>query len=103
MIIEDLGHTIAQASDMDQALVLLNSDQPFDAMFSDIRLRASVRGGYELATAAVAIRPRLRVLYTTGNTLTDDMRRQFVEGAAYLQKPYTPSQLQKSLQDLLAA
>lgn len=102
LILEDLGHVTAQAGDMSEALGFLNSTQPFDAMFSDIRLKTMSSGGYDLADRAVGLRPTLRVLYTTGNTLTDDMRARFVEGARYLQKPYSEKQLQDSVTQLLA-
>jgi FixJ family two-component response regulator len=43
------------------------------------------------------------VLYTTGNTINDKMKTLFVEGAHFLQKPYTQHQLQDSVEKLLAA
>jgi hypothetical protein len=43
------------------------------------------------------------VLYTTGNTINDKMKMMFVEGAHFLQKPYTQIQLQNSVEALLAA
>jgi hypothetical protein len=45
----------------------------------------------------------LRVLYTTGNSITDKMKALFVEGAHFLPKPYVEQQLQDSMEGLLAA
>ena len=45
----------------------------------------------------------LRVLYTTGNFVTDKMKALFVEGMECLRKPYTQDQLQDSVEALLAA
>ncbi len=60
-------------------------------------------GGYELAHEAIERRPNLRVLYTTGKRIDDETKALFVAGAHFLQKPYTQRQLQKSVEDLLAA
>jgi hypothetical protein len=45
----------------------------------------------------------LPVLYVTGNFMTDEMTASFVDGGHFLQKPYSPSQLQHSVEKLLAA
>ena len=90
MIVQDLGHQTLVASDPDEALVHLQSPQPIDALFTDIRLKSNVFGGFELARQAITLRPELRVLYTTGSSLTDKMQALFVENAHFMQKPYTP-------------
>ncbi len=103
MMIQDWGHDTFSASDENEALSFLRSDQHIDALFTDIHLKDSVLGGCELAHQAIELRPKLRLLYTTGNILTDKMKALFVEGTKCLRKPYTPQQLQDSLSDLLAA
>jgi DNA-binding NtrC family response regulator len=103
MMVQDLGHETLVASNVDEALALLQSPQPIDALFTDIRLKSNVLGGFELARQAVGLRPELRVLYTTGNSTTDKMNTMFVENAHFMQKPYTPGQLQTSMEKLLAA
>jgi CheY-like chemotaxis protein len=103
MVVQDLGHQTLVASDPDEALVHPQSGQPIDGLFTDIRLKSNVLGGFELAQQAIALRPELRVLYTTGSSLTDKMRALFVDGAHFMQKPYTPAQLNDSMEELLAA
>ena len=103
MMIEDWGHQALSASAIGEALSLLRSPQHIDALFTDIYLRAAVLGGCELAHQAMKLRPQLRVLYTTGNAVTDRLKALFVEGAHFLPKPYTPLQLQHSVDGLLAA
>ena len=103
MIIRDLGHQTLTASDVDEALSILRSPQHIDAMFTDIYLKALVQGGCVLAHQAIALRPNLRVLYTTGNTVTDKMKAQLIKGAQFLRKPYMQHQLQNSIGELLAA
>ena len=103
LLVQDWGHHILSASDVDEALSILCSPQHIDLLFTDIYLKARVLGGCELAHQAVELRPQLRVLYTTGNSITDKMKAQFVERAHFLCKPYTPHQLQDSVAHLLAA
>jgi CheY-like chemotaxis protein len=103
MTIQDWGYDTLSASDADEALIFLRSSQVIDALFTDIYLKTAVLGGCELAHQAIELRPRMRVLYTTGNYVTDKIKARFVEGMQCLRKPYTPHQLQDSLEELLAA
>src|SRR5471030_3119908 len=89
MMIQEWGHQTLTSSDVDEALLLLRSAQPIDALFTDIYLKTAVLGGCELARQAIALRPKLRVLCTTGNSVTDKMKALLVEGTHFLRKPYT--------------
>ena len=103
MLIQDWGHHTLSASDGEEALSILRSSQHIDALFTDIYLKTAVLGGCELAHQAIKLRPKLRVLYTTGNSVTDKMKALFVEGTHFLRKPYTHHQLQVSVEGLVAA
>lgn len=103
MMIQDWGHQTLSACDVDEALLQLHSPQHIDALFTDIYLKTAVHGGCDLALRAIALRPNLRVLYTTGNNITDKMKALLVEGAQFLGKPYTQRQLQDSIKEILAA
>ena len=103
MMIQDWGHETLAASDVDEALLILRSARHIDALFTDIYLKDMVVGGCDLAHQAIALRPKLRVLYTTGNSITDKMKALLVEGTHFLRKPYTQQQLQSSVEELLVA
>ena len=103
LMIQDWGHQTFSASDVDEALVFLRSPKHIDVLFTDIYLKTAVLGGIELAHKAIELRPELRVLYTTGNAITDIMKSQLIEGTHCLRKPYTPTHLQHSFEGLLAA
>ncbi len=94
LVVADLGHAALTASDLAGALRHLTSPHPIDALFVDIRLAALAFGGYDVANQAIGLRPDLPVLYTSGSTLTDDMTGRFVPGGLFLQKPYSPAQLE---------
>ena len=91
MMVQDCGHDNLSATDVDEAPSLLRSPQRIDALFTDIYLKTSVHGGCDLAHQAIRLRPKLRVLYTTGNFVTEKMKALFVDGAHFLGKPYTPA------------
>jgi CheY-like chemotaxis protein len=101
MVIQDWGHDTLLASDIDEALSLLRSPRHIDALFTDICLKKAVLGGYEIAHQAIALRPELRVIYATGNTINDKVAALFVAGAQFLQKPYSQLQLQNAVEELL--
>jgi CheY-like chemotaxis protein len=100
-LIQEFGHHTHSASDMDEALLFLRSGQHVDALVADIRLKTAPLGGLELARQAIRLRPQLRVLYTTGSSI-NKFSDLFVDGAHFLRKPYTQSQLQYSVEQLLA-
>ena len=99
--IEDLGHNILLAGDVGEALAHLSASHWIDALFVDIRLQKLDLGGYDIANHAIKARPDLRVLYTSGSTLTAHMTDQFVGGGRFIQKPYSNEQLEVSIGQLL--
>lgn len=103
LVLAELGHSILSACDVDEAFLQLNHPQHIDALFVDIRLNTASLGGFDIANHAIKSRPSLRVLYTSGTIFNAEMKAAFVEGAHFLQKPYSESQLQNSVEDLLAA
>jgi DNA-binding NtrC family response regulator len=106
-ILQDNGHQTLSAGAVDQALALIQTEQPIDLLFTDINLAPDlaaglVHPGLELAQQALKLRPGLRVLYTTGQGITDGMKALFVEGFDFLPKPYDLDQLVARVNDLLA-
>jgi CheY-like chemotaxis protein len=102
LTVQDWGYQTLAANDAEAALEILRSPQHIDLLFTDIYLKTSVSGGFALAREAIKLRPQLRVLYTTGNFITDAMRALFLDEAECIRKPYTPRQLQTSFEHMLA-
>lgn len=94
MMVEDWCDSVLSASDVKTGLALLRSPQQIDLLFTDIYLKTDVFGGCDLAREAIAIRPNLRVLYTTGNSTTDKLKDMFVDGSQFIGKPYSRHQLE---------
>ena len=94
--LREQGHETFSAATRDQALAVLEVAK-IDLLFVDIGLYEHREVGLDLAKQAVERNPELKVLYTTGQTVTDGMKALFVQNAALLTKPYTVEQLQAIL------
>jgi DNA-binding NtrC family response regulator len=94
--LREQGHETFSAATRDQALAVLETAE-IDLLFVDVGLYEHREGGLDLAKQAVERNPDLKVLYTTGQTVTDGMKALFVQNAALLTKPYTVEQLQTIL------
>jgi DNA-binding NtrC family response regulator len=92
-ILQESGHETLSATNVDEALALLRSDQTIDVLFTDIELLNALHGGIDLAQESVRLRPKIHVVYTSGREVTDGMRALFVEHSLYLRKPYAAAQL----------
>jgi CheY-like chemotaxis protein len=101
-VLEGLGHSIVSTSSQTGALALLETED-LDVLFTDIRLPENNLAGFELARQARERHPSLKVLYTTGQTVDDQMTAYYVEGAAMLPKPYTDYALKNALEGVLNA
>jgi CheY-like chemotaxis protein len=92
-ILQDAGHRTVSAATVPEALALLQGDITVEAIFTDLQLVENGPGGIELATEARNSLPKVKVLYTTGEGITDGTKALMVEGSAFLPKPYTPDDL----------
>ncbi|MCI3953794.1 MAG: Blue-light-activated protein, partial [Burkholderiales bacterium] len=76
------------ARDGAEALVILKGPAPIDLLYNDIVMPGGMTG-IDLAREATALRPGLKVLYTSGyteNTIVHD--GQLGAGSQFLNKPY---------------
>jgi DNA-binding NtrC family response regulator len=95
--LQEHGHQTVSAATAEEALAALGVADHIDVLFTDLGLKDNLQAGLGLAKEAVKRRPGLKVLYTTGQGITDGMKAMMVEGSALLPKPYTVDQLQSSL------
>jgi CheY-like chemotaxis protein len=101
--IEEQGHKVLSAATADEALEILKGPEAVDALFVDIILKGDMEAGIELAKLAVELKHDLKVLYSTGLTVTEDMKALVVPGSIILEKPYSEDQLLASLSVLRGA
>ena len=95
--LREQGHNTVSAASAAETLAALKAADGIDVLFTDIGLGDEHQGGLDLAKEARQQRPDLKVLYTTGQSVTDGMKAMMVDGAAILEKPYTVEQLQHTL------
>jgi signal transduction histidine kinase len=97
------GYQVIEAGDGAEALALLRSaTDRIDLLVTDVVMPGL--NGRELGAAALAARPSLRVLYTSGYTL-DELARTGLDRAAvaFLEKPYDVRRLASRVRALLDA
>jgi len=95
--LREQGHQTVSAATPEEALAIFEVVDRVDVMFTDVILKGDIHAGLELAKEAVHRRPDLKVLFTTGSSITDGMKAMMVERSAVLEKPYTVDQLQTAL------
>jgi len=101
--VEDWGYRVLEAGTVAEALLFLRSSQPIALLFTDINLHGVPLGGCDLAREAIGLRPKLNVVYTTGNFISTEMSARFVADSRVLRKPYSLGQLKDCFSTLLAA
>ena len=95
--LEEQNHRTLSAATPDDAFAILTGREAVDALFVDIILNGNMQAGIELAKRAVELKPGLKVVYSTGLPVTDDLKALLVPGSVILEKPYTVDQLLTSL------
>ena len=99
--LRELGYTVVQASDGNQALQQVQCQPRIDVMFTDIVMPDMT--GRELVDQARKSRPDLKVLYTTGYTRNAVVHNGVLDrDVAFLPKPFTLEQLAAKIRDVLA-
>ncbi len=86
MLVE-LGYGVVETGSGEEALAVLEKRDDITLLFTDIVMPGMT--GRELAERAQAIRPSLKLLYTTGYTRNAIVHNGMVDqGVAFVQKPF---------------
>jgi CheY-like chemotaxis protein len=102
-VLEDLGYKVISAPDGPSAIKLLEMAGPIDLLFTDVVLPGRMNGR-NLADAAVASAPGLKVLFTSGYTRDAVVTNGTLEtGADVLPKPFTYKDLAAKVRQVLDA
>jgi PAS domain S-box-containing protein len=102
-ILEDHGHAVLSARHGRDALLTAERyERPIDLVVTDVVMPEM--GGGELVERLVARRPNLKVLYISGYT-DDEVLRRGVQGstASFLHKPFTTEDLMRRVREVLDA
>jgi signal transduction histidine kinase/CheY-like chemotaxis protein len=103
-VLANEGYIVFAAGDAAQALVLLEDKARWlDLLLTDVVLPRGLQGD-ALAEEALALRPRLPILFMSGHPRESLMHdRDLREGINYLSKPFTPDALIRKVQEVLNA
>ncbi|WP_297296466.1 hybrid sensor histidine kinase/response regulator [uncultured Methylovirgula sp.] len=100
-ILRDLGFDVREAKNASEALAILHSGVDLVLLFSDVGLPGVT--GAELAEEALKLRPKLKVLLTTGYAQDSMIERcRFVYGIQVLPKPFTRAELAEKISIVLS-
>lgn len=100
--LRELGYHVVHAADAADALRQLEAHPTVELLFTDIVM--PVTNGRKLADQAVAKRPDLKVLFTTGFTRNAVVHNGMLDpGVNFIAKPFTIEQLAKKVRDVLDA
>jgi two-component system cell cycle sensor histidine kinase/response regulator CckA len=100
-ILEDHGHGVLTARHgRDAMLIAERYERPIDLLVTDVVMPEM--GGGELVERLMARRPNLKVLYISGYT-NDEVLRRGVQGApaSFLHKPFTSDDFMRRVRDVL--
>jgi signal transduction histidine kinase/ActR/RegA family two-component response regulator len=102
-MLEELGYQVDSATNPDEALAYVHgADRPPDLLLTDVVLPGM--NGRELAEQLLAFYPELRVVFTSGYTEDDVLRRGVAsEKVHFLPKPFSPTRLAQILREALDA
>ncbi len=95
------GYNLLEADDGEEAIALLRRDgRPIHLLITDVIMPKM--GGKELSDRLAADRPEMKVLFVSGYVDNEILREQrFERGEAYLQKPFAPQTLLRTVRRML--
>ena len=97
--LEDLGYHGARRGERPAALALLDTHPEIDLLFTDMIMPGGMTGA-DLAIAARAKRPGIKVLLTSGYAEPDVVKRGLAADAKWLRKPYSSLDLARTLREM---
>ncbi len=94
-----LGYQVLEAENGTTGLAMLAKRPDIAAIFTDVVMPGGMRGD-QLAEAALAAKPGVKILFTSGYA-EPAIARQWPGADAWLKKPYTAAELARKIRDVL--
>jgi CheY-like chemotaxis protein len=98
-MIEQAGFEILEASNGDEAILLLEARRDITVLFTDIEMPGSM-DGLRLAQAVRGRWPPIKIIATSGRCVVRD--GDLPSGGLFLPKPYSSTQISSALRELTA-
>jgi CheY-like chemotaxis protein len=98
-MVKEAGFEVLEATNADEAIVLLEARRDITAVFTDIEMPGSM-DGFRLAKAVRGRWPPIKIITTSGRYVLRD--GDLPSGGLFLAKPYSSDQISSALRDLTA-
>jgi DNA-binding NtrC family response regulator len=100
-VLKRRGHTVEAVTTVADALRILDTGKRYDLIIADLMMPQA--GGLELLSAIQGSWPELPVLIITGfSSIASAIETTKLGAAGYLPKPFTPEELEKAVEAVLA-
>lgn len=96
----DAGYQVVEAANGKDALDRLGENPDVALLFTDIVMPGGMTGD-ELANTVRALRPEVKILFTSGYAEPTIAGRELAHSGSWLKKPYTARELAERLRELL--
>jgi len=100
-ILERKGYKVLEARHGGEALAICRKHEHIDLLLTDVRMPKM--GGRELAEKAAPLHPEMKVIFMSGHAdeglIGEGIKGK--QGTAFLQKPFTSTQLANKMRDVL--
>ncbi len=101
-VLEDMGYSVTEAEDGREGLQILRGPARIDLLVTDVGLPGGMNGR-QLADAARAVRPDLRVLFITGYAENAAVGNGYLDpGMEVMTKPFAMDALATKIQSMIA-
>ncbi len=99
--LRECGYHVVEAGSAGEAIIVLQSPEPVDVVFSDVQMPGEM-DGFGLARWVRQNRPDLKMLLTSGNARAATVAGDLCEDGPLEAKPYHPQTVLARIQRLLA-
>jgi CheY-like chemotaxis protein len=100
--LKELGYVVIEADSGPAALLMLDSEEPIDVLFTDVVMQGGMTG-FDLAHEARRRRPELKILFTSGYAEPAAVKvGMLTTNVSWLGKPHSINELDTKLRELLA-
>jgi DNA-binding NtrC family response regulator len=98
--LRDCGYRVLEASNADEAQVMLNTEDHVGIVFTEVRTPSGM-DGFALRRWVQQQRPNIRVILTSGVARAREVARDLCEGGAFMEKPYDYGELNRRIRRAL--
>jgi DNA-binding NtrC family response regulator len=87
IMLDEFGYNAIPCTRADEALKIVASDIPLDMVLTDVIMVGSI-DGWHLAERIRAVRPNLKIAFTSGYLMPQTIEKVIARGVLFLPKPW---------------